>query len=243
MYFIFTLITGAFLPVVLSCSVPPGGVFYYGPTQRTILAPIVFQGRVINTTTSNFPTATGQTFDACVEIRKIFKSPFEIPTVVCFGQFGVEELCLTYVFEGNEYVFFLNEDFTARYDGFSIAAYRATQQIVAAVQAGYCRASIDPNCGKSKKKLRYLEIRTYLFIFIFLSPQFTQNRHCCIIFSSRIEKIFLLRKHFYLIYLRTFGFSRRLCFDSFWRAPRNILVSFGTGSRFRPSRCHAIHDY
>ena len=94
-----------------------------------------------------------------------------------------------------------------------------------------------------KKKLRYLEIRTYLFIFIFLSPQFTQNRHCCIIFSSRIEKTFLLRKHFYLIYLRTFWFSRRLCFDSFWRAPRNILVSFGTGSRFRPSRCHATHDY
>ena len=150
MYFIFTLITGAFLPVVLSCSVPPGAVFYYGPTQRTILAPIVFQGRVINTTTSNSPT--GQIFDACVEIRKIFKSPFEIPTVVCFGQFGIRDLCLTYVFEGNEYVFFLNKDFTARYDGFPKAAYRATQQIVAAVQAGYCRASIDPNCGKSKKK-------------------------------------------------------------------------------------------
>ena len=145
MYFIFLLITGAFLPVVLPCSVPPGAVFY-GPTQRTILAPIVFQGRVINTTTSNFPT--GQIFDACVEIRKIFKSSFEIPTVVCFGQFGIQELCLTYVFEGNEYVFFLNEDFTARYDGFPEAAYRATQEIVAAVQAGYCQASIDPNCGK-----------------------------------------------------------------------------------------------
>lgn len=156
MYFIFLLITGAFLPVVLSCSVPPGAVFY-GPTQRTILAPIVFQGRVINTTTSNFPT--GQIFDACVEIRKIFKSPFEIPTVVCFGQFGIQELCLTYVFEGSEYVFFLNEDFTARYDGFPEAAYLATQEIVAAVQAGYCQASIDPNCEPPK-----LENATFEFV-------------------------------------------------------------------------------
>ena len=41
--------------------------------------------------------------------------------------------------------------------------------------------------------LKYVPI--YLF-FIFLSPQFTQNRHCCIIFLSRIEKTFLLRKHF-----------------------------------------------
>ena len=187
MYFIFTLITGAFLPVVLSCSVPPGAVFYYGPTQRTILAPIVFQGRVINTTTSNFPT--GQLFDACVEIRKIFKSPFEIPTVVCFGQFGIEELCLTYVFEGNEYVFFLNEDFTARYDGFPEAAYPATQEIVAAVQAGYCQASIDPNCGKSKKSfdiLKYVPI--YLFLFFY---HLSSHTTVTVVLFFQVE----LRKH------------------------------------------------
>lgn len=95
----------------------------------------------------------------------------------------------------------------------------------------------------SKKKLRFLEIRTYLFIYIFLSPQFTQNRHCCIIFQVELRKHSCWENIFYLIYLRTFGFSRRLCFDSFWRAPRHILVSFGTGSRFRPTRCHATHDY
>lgn len=186
MYFIFLLITGAFLPVALSCSVPPGTVFY-SPTQRTILAPIVFQGRVINTTTSNF--ATGQVFDACVEIRKIFKSPFEIPTVVCFGQFGIEELCLTYVFEGNEYVFFLNEDFTARYDGFPEAAYRANQEIVAAVQAGYCQASIDPNCGKSKKNfgiLKYVPI--YLFLFF---HHLSSHRTVTVVLFFQVE----LRKH------------------------------------------------
>ena len=156
MYFIFVFITGAFLPLVLSCSVVPGTVFY-SPTQRTVLAPIIFQGRVINTTTSqssDYPT--GQIFDACVRLQKIFKSPFEIPPDVCFGKFGIEELCLTYVFEGSDYVFFLNEDFTARYDGFPVAAYPVTDELVAAVQSGYCRASVDENCGKIKSLSLFL---------------------------------------------------------------------------------------
>ena len=150
MYFIFVFITGSFLPVVFPCSVVPGTVFY-SPTQRTVLAPIVFQGRVFNTTTSQSPNnPTGQIFEACVRIQKIFKSPFEIPQDVCFGKFGIEELCLTYVFEGSDYVFFLNEDFTARYDGFPVAAYLVTDELVTAVQSGYCRASVDENCGKKK---------------------------------------------------------------------------------------------
>lgn len=92
----------------------------------------------------------------------------------------------------------------------------------------------------SKKKiLRFLEIRTYLFIYIyfFITSVHTEPSLLYYFFKSNWENIF------YLIYLRTFGFSRRLCFDSFWRAPRHILVSFGTGSRFRPTRCHATHDY
>ena len=96
----------------------------------------------------------------------------------------------------------------------------------------------------SKKKnfgfLKYVPI--YLFIFFY---HLSSHRTVTVVLFFQVE----LRKHscweniFYLIYLRTFGFSRRLCFDSFWRAPRHILVSFGTGSRFRPTRCHATHDY
>ena len=149
MYFIFTLIAAAFFHVVFPCSLVPGTVFY-SPTQRTVLAPIVFQGIVLNTTTSDDPT--GQIFDACVRIQKIFKSPFDIPQVICFGSFGIEELCMTYVFEGSDYVFFMNEDFTARYDGFPVAALPVTDELVAAVQRGYCMGedSLQQNCGKIK---------------------------------------------------------------------------------------------
>ena len=97
----------------------------------------------------------------------------------------------------------------------------------------------------SKKKTS-VSWNTYLFIYLYIFfYHLSSHRTVTVVLFFQVE----LRKHscweniFYLIYLRTFGFSRRLCFDSFWRAPRHILVSFGTGSRFRPTRCHATHDY
>lgn len=149
MYFISALVVGVFLPLVHTCSLIPGTVFY-SPTQRTILAPIVFQAIVLNTTDEEPP---GQIFDACVQIERIFKSPFEIPPELCFGSFGIQELCLSYVFPDADYVFFVNEDFTARYDGFPVSAILVTDELVSAVERGYCSEQtpqLRDNCGKLK---------------------------------------------------------------------------------------------
>lgn len=149
MYFISALVVGVFLPLVHTCSLIPGTVFY-SPTQRTILAPIVFQARVLNTTDEEPP---GQIFDACVQIERIFKSPFEIPPELCFGSFGIQELCLSYVFPDADYVFFVNEDFTARYDGFPVSAILVSDELVSAVERGYCSEQtpqLRDNCGKLK---------------------------------------------------------------------------------------------
>lgn len=149
MYFISALVVGVFLPLVHTCSLIPGTVFY-SPTQRTILAPIVFQARVLNTTDEEPP---GQIFDACVQIERIFKSPFEIPPELCFGSFGIQELCLSYVFPDADYVFFVNEDFTARYDGFPVSAILVSDELVSAVERGYCfeqTPQLRDNCGKLK---------------------------------------------------------------------------------------------
>ena len=147
MYLIIGLVAGLFLSGAYTCSLIPGTVFY-SPTQRTILAPIVFKATVLNSTTLDDPT--GQTFDACVRIDRIFKSPFEIPRELCFGSFGIQELCLSYVFEGSDYVFFVNEDFTARYDGYPVSAISVTDELVLAVERGYCAGDppLQENCGK-----------------------------------------------------------------------------------------------
>ncbi|XP_068715426.1 uncharacterized protein [Montipora foliosa] len=134
---------------VSPCSLIPGTAFY-NPTQRTVLAPIVFQGRVLNTTTTDDPS--GQLFDACVKVQTVFKTPLEIPSEICFGQFGVQELCLTYVFEGFDYVFFMNSDFTARYDGYPVAALPVKDDLVADVQRGHClgQESMRQDCEPPK---------------------------------------------------------------------------------------------
>ena len=93
----------------------------------------------------------------------------------------------------------------------------------------------------SKKKTS-VSWNTYLFIYLyfFITSVHTEPSLLYYFSKSNWENI-LVEKTFFIWF--TFGFSRRLCFDSFWRAPRHILVSFGTGSRFRPTRCHATHDY
>ena len=149
MYFISGLVVGVFLPLVHTCTLIPGIVFY-SSTQRTILAPIVFQARVLNSTEEEPP---GQIFDVCVKIERIFKSPFEIPPEVCFGSFGIQALCLSYVFPDIDYVFFVNEDFTARYDGFPVSAVQVSDELVSAVERGYCSGEaplLRDSCGKLK---------------------------------------------------------------------------------------------
>lgn len=149
MYFTSALVVGVFLPLVHSCSLIPGTVFY-SPTQRTILAPIVFQAKVLNTTEEEPP---GQIYDVCVQIEKIFKTPFEIPSELCFGSFGIQELCLSYVFPDADYVFFVNEDFTARYDGYPVSAILVSDELVSSVERGYCSGEtplLRDSCGKLK---------------------------------------------------------------------------------------------
>ena len=142
-----SIITVLSLPLVFSCSLPPGTRFY-SPTERTILAPVVFYARVLNTTVPD--DSPGQIFDACVRVQRTFKSPLAVPRELCFGTFGIEELCLTYVFKGDDYVFFLNENLKARYDGFPASAIPATSETVAAVERGYCRVqtSSPGRCGE-----------------------------------------------------------------------------------------------
>ena len=159
MYFISALVVGFFLPLVHSCSLIPGTVFY-SPTQRTILAPIVFQAKVLNTTEDELP---GQIYDVCVQIEKIFKTPFEIPSELCFGSFGIQELCLSHAFPDAVYVFFVNEDFTARYDGFPVSAILLSDELVSAVERGYCSGETLPlrdSCGKLKTYFISFETKT-----------------------------------------------------------------------------------
>lgn len=152
MYFFWlAVISTVYSPLVLPCPVTSliPGTKHYKPTERTVLAPIVFQGRVHNTTTTDDPI--GQLFYACVQVRRVFKTPFKIPPEICFGSFGAEDLCWTYVFEGQDYVFFMNKDFTARYDGYPVAALPATKDFVDDVQRGYCKGQ-EPklqDCGKA----------------------------------------------------------------------------------------------
>lgn len=169
MFLISALVAGLFLPVAYTCSLPTG-TFFYTPIQRTILAPIVFQAKVLNTTTYLDRHATGQVFDACVRIAKIFKAPFEIPSELCFGSFGIEELCLTYVFEGSDYIFFVNEDFTARYDGFPLSAISVTDDNLSSVERGYCSAEQSDDCGKWKNVISNYEMENRTKCSFFFLP-------------------------------------------------------------------------
>lgn len=150
-FFWLAVISTVHPPLALPCPVTSLilGTKHYKPTERTVLAPIVFQGRVHNTTTTDDPI--GQLFDACVQVRRVFKTPFNIPPEICFGSFGAEDLCWTYVFEGRDYVFFMNKDFTARYDGYPVAALPATEDFVEEVQRGYCKGQELKlqDCGKA----------------------------------------------------------------------------------------------
>lgn len=63
---------------------------------------------------------------------------FEIFLELCFGLFGIEELCLIYVFEGFDYIFFVNEDFIVRYDGFLLFVIFVIDDNLFLVDCGYC---------------------------------------------------------------------------------------------------------
>ena len=133
-----------FLSGVRPCSLLPG-VPFYTPTERTVLAPVVFQALVVNVTTHEL----FDDYKACVRVKKVFKAEVhdQVPNEFCFGRFGPEELCLEHVYEGETYIFFVNGDLTARYDGVPIATLSATAATIAAIERGYCRSG-DRGCSK-----------------------------------------------------------------------------------------------
>ena len=132
---------------VWPCSVPTD--MEYNPrttSERTVLAPIVFEAEVVNTSAP----ASGPVFDkytACVSVLRVFKREVEIPRELCFGSFGPDELCLVHVTIGVRYVFFLNRDLIARYDGpVPVSAIYASDDTVVAVQRGICGSAGSPGC-------------------------------------------------------------------------------------------------
>jgi len=135
-----------------SCSLPPGTPSL-SVTGRTVLAPNVIHGRVLNISTT---TRLNVFYKACVQVLEVIKGDSNIPSTFCFGDFGGEYLCLTDVFEQKEYIFFLNEDLTARYkDGIPVSAILASSPlIVEMAKEGYC----DPYGSQSKRCGRYIKV-------------------------------------------------------------------------------------
>lgn len=131
------------------CSLPPGTPSL-SVTARTVLAPIVIHGRVFNISTT---TRLNVQYKACIQVIEVIKGDANIPSEMCFGDFGGDYLCLTDVYEQKEYIFFLNEDRTARYrDGIPASAILASSpQIVEMAKAGHC----DPYRSQSKRCGRY----------------------------------------------------------------------------------------
>lgn len=132
-----------------SCSLPPG-TKYYSTTQRTILSPIVIHGRVHNIST---PTRANVIYKACVEVIQVIKGRKNLPKVACFGSFGPDYLCKTDVYEGFEYIFFLNDDLEARYEtrSFPQAAFAASPRTLDMARRGVCDPRTGPpsSCGRS----------------------------------------------------------------------------------------------
>ncbi|KAK3736501.1 hypothetical protein QZH41_000873 [Actinostola sp. cb2023] len=116
------------------CSLRPN-IPHYSITDRAVLAPLVIHGRVLNTTA----TRSFQQYRACVKVLEVIKGDSDLPREMCFGWFGMEELCLTHVFRDNEYIFYMNSDRTARYkDGVPTSAILANSRTTSLTKQGYC---------------------------------------------------------------------------------------------------------
>ena len=126
-----------FIPGLLACSLPPF-TRYYSVTERTVLAPIVVHARVINTTRSE--SQAQSKYDACIEVERVIKGrQYNIPRLFCLGKYGPDFLCLVHVIPGSSYIFFIDNDFTARYDGVpSAVAEVKNRRIIKQAQRGYC---------------------------------------------------------------------------------------------------------
>ena len=147
-----------FIPGLLACSLPPF-TRYYSVTERTVLAPIVVHARVINTSDISSPQGNAR-YDACIRVEKIIKGrQFTIPLEFCLGKYGADFLCLTHVVIGSSYVFFINEDFTARYDGFPVSIVPASNRVIELAKKGYCDpygVENEKNCGTFSSNLHTL---------------------------------------------------------------------------------------
>lgn len=129
------------------CSLPPG-VPNYSITDRAVLAPIVLHGRVLNISTT---TRVNVYYKACVQVLEVIKGDPNLSKELCFGDFGGDYLCLSDVYENNTYIFFMNADLSARYDGIPISAVLANGRTVNMAKQGYCNP-LRPNpfrvCGR-----------------------------------------------------------------------------------------------
>ena len=141
------LAVACFTSGLLACSLPPYTRFY-SVTERTILAPIVIQARVVSTTRSD--SSIQSKYKACVRKEKVIKGS-NVPESFCLGTFGPDFLCLVDVRPGSSYIFFINEDYTARYDGFPAAVAQVSEIVVQAAERGYCnpyRVADERKCGE-----------------------------------------------------------------------------------------------
>ena len=136
-----------------SCSVPGGVHFpYYTPGQRAVLAPVLFEGIVQNTTAPQEGPAR-YPYKACVLVKRKLKEEIPVPDELCFGEFGPEELCLQNVFAGVRYVFFLGTDLKALYYVPQlVSAFFADEDTIAAVEEGIpCgNSSGRDDCGRTE---------------------------------------------------------------------------------------------
>lgn len=153
---IFSLSLGLLLVVgAWSCSLAPG-TKYYSVTQRVVLAPLVIHGTVLNIST---PTRINVYYKACVEVIQVMKGRKNLPKIVCFGSFGADYLCKTDVYDGVEYIFFLDDDLKARYEpqSFPQAAVIANPQTLDMGRRGVCDPNTGPpsTCGRSDTDQNY----------------------------------------------------------------------------------------
>lgn len=133
-----------FLGSAWCCSIVPF-VPSYTITQRTILAPLVLHGRVINTTATR---GRFQDYEACIQVLEVIKGDKNLPRQMCFGRFGMEELCLTHVFVGTEYIFYMTSERKASYkDGQpKSSAVVANRQTLTMAKQGVCNPLLSSSC-------------------------------------------------------------------------------------------------
>lgn len=137
------------------CSLIPN-IPSYTVTERTILAPLVVYGRVLNTTATNSDYFK---YKACIKVLEVIKGDKKLPKEICFGDFGSDVLCLTHVHSYVDYIFYMTSDKKANYkDGQpKEAAVQANTQTISEAKRGVC----DPFLSQSSSCRKYRQIAPF----------------------------------------------------------------------------------